>query len=324
LVTAAGTIPLAAAPVNFGQVQLGSTTTHQVILLNQTSAALIAPGPLVTGAGFKLSGPSPGGTVVQPGASVTFALQFSPTADGVFAGSLAIDTRNYALTGTGVEPASPQPILTISLAQPDSAQQGTVAINFASAANTSGIGTVTLTFVPAAALSAVPADSGIVFASGGTSATFTVSAGAMQGRFGTLLTAPFETGTTTGTLTITAQLGSNQDQQSIAILPAAVGVTAAQAERSVGSIEVDLTGFDNTRTAGALAFTFYNAAGSAVAPPVQADGSANFASYFKNTAGGTFELKAVFPVLGDTTQITSFQAMLTNSAGTATTTRTSF
>lgn len=324
LVSGTGTLPLAAAPVDFGQVQIGSAATRQIIMVNQTSVALIAPGPLLTGAGFTLSGPSPGGTLVQPTASVAFDIQFSPTADGVSAGALAIGDRSYPLTGTGVGVALPQPLISLSLAQPDSAQQGTVAVNLAAAAAIGGTGTVTLTFVPAVALSAAPADPGVAFASGGQSATFTVSAGAVQGYFGAQLTAPFQTGTTAGTLTITAQLGSNTNRQSIAILPAAVGVTAAQAERSAGSIEVDLTGFDNTRTAGALAFTFYDAAGNAIAPAIQADGTADFAAYFQNAAGGTFELRAVFPVLGDTSQITAFQAVVTNSAGSATTTRTSF
>jgi hypothetical protein len=323
LVTAAGTIPLAAAPVDFGQVERGAVATHHVLLVNQTSAALTAPGPLVSGADFSLSGPSPGGMLVPSTASVGFDIQFSPTVDGVLAGMLSIGDRTYSLTGTGVEPPLPQPRISLSLPQPGSAQEGSVAVNLASAAQSSGAGTVTMTFLPAPHSAA--ADPGIAFASGGQSAAFTVSAGDTQGHFGAQLTAPFQTGTTAGTLTITAQLGSNSDQQSITILPAVVGVTAAQGVRSPGAIEVDLTGFDNTRTAGPLAFTFYDANGNAIGlGAIQADGSASFAQYFQNAAGGTFALKAVFPVVGDATQIKAFQAVVTNSAGAATTARTSF
>ena len=113
-------------------------------------------------------------------------------------------------------------------------------------------------------------------------------------------------------------------QQSVTILPAVVGVTAVQGVRSPGTVEVDLTGFDNTRTAGQLQFTFYDAAGNPVAPPVQANGSSVFAAYFQSSAGGTFALKAVFPVLGDTGQIAAFQTVVTNSAGASTTPLTSF
>ena len=83
-------------------------------------------------------------------------------------------------------------------------------------------------------------------------------------------------------------------------------------------------GFDNTRSAGALTFSFFDAGGNALVAPIQANGSSDFAAYFQNSAGGAFELKAVFPVAGDISQIASFQAVVTNSAGNATTARTNF
>jgi hypothetical protein len=323
--TSTGTEPLAASPPNFGSVTLGAAATLQITLLNQTNSVLIAPGPIVTGAGFALSGPSPGGAPVQPTASVGFAVQFTPTASGLVTGQLAIGDRTYPLIGTGVAPALPQPQISLSLPQPDSAQQGTVAINLATPSQTSGTGTVTLTFLPTIPLADSVADPGIAFASSGQSATFTVSPGDTQGHFSTGLTAPFQTGTTAGTLTVTAQLGGTATQQSVTILPAVVGVTAARGVLSTGSIEVDLTGFDNTRTAGALSFTFFDPSGKALGSgPISADGTSLFASYFKSSAGGTFELKAVFPVAGDFSQISEFQAAVTNSAGSATTTRISF
>jgi hypothetical protein len=323
--TGAGTQPMAGAPVSFGAVALGSVATLHITLLNQTNAILSAPVPQVTGAGFALSGLPPGEAVVDPTGSVGFDVQFSPTADGVAGGLLAIGDRSYPLTGTGVEPALPQPRISLSLPRPGSAQQGTVAVNLAAASQTSGTGTVTLAFLPAPSLTGADADPGIAFASTGLSASFTVSPGDTVGHFGSGLTAPFQTGTTAGTLTITAQLGGDSDQQSVAILPAVVGVTAAQGLRSAGAIEVDLTGFDNTRSAGLLAFTFFDAAGNALAPgAIPADGTAIFAAYFQSSAGGTFALKAVFPVAGDTGQIAAFQAAVTNAAGAATTPRTSF
>jgi hypothetical protein len=88
---------------------------------------------------------------------------------------------------------------------------------------------------------------------------------------------------------------------------------------------VDLTGFDNTRTAGRLSFTFFDPTGNVIGSgPISADGTALFATYFQSSAGGTFELKAVFPVTGNFSQISEFQAAVTNSAGSATTTRLSF
>jgi len=322
--TGTGTAALV-TPLSFGSVTLGSAATLSITLLNQTDASLIAPGPLVSGPGFALSGPSPAGTVVNPTQSVGFAVQFSPTATGAANGLLTIGQTSYALTGTGVAPALPQPQISLSLPQPDSAQQGAVAVNLASTSLASGTGIVTLTFLPSIPATDTVADPGIAFASGGQSVNFTVSSGDTQGHFGTALTAPFQTGTTAGTLTVTAQLGGNTAQQTVTILPAVVGVTAAQGVLSPGAIEVDLTGFDNTRSAGQLSFTFYDPSGKVIGPgAISADGTALFAAYFQTSAGGTFKLKAVFPAAGNFSQIAEFQAAVTNSAGSATTTRISF
>jgi hypothetical protein len=324
LATSSGTVPLAAAPVDFGSVARGSLATQTVVMLNQTTVSLIAPAPVPAGVGFTLGGPSPGGTLVAPAGSVSFIVQFAPQADGTAAGLLTVGGRTYALTGTGVEPPLPKPKISVALAQPGSAQQGTVTVNLDAPSETSGTGTVTLSFVSALPLGAAT-DPGIQFASSGQSAAFTVSPGDTQGNFGTAVTAPFQTGTTEGVLTVTAQLGGVSDRQSIAILPAAVGLTAAQAVRSAGAIEVDLTGYDNTRTAGPLAFTFYDASGRVIGPgAIAADGTATFAAYFQTSAGGTFTLTAIFPVTGATSQVTAFQAMMTNSAGSTTTARTNF
>ena len=313
--------PCTSAPIDFGTLVLGASSSRDIVLLNQTHTPLIAPVPSVSGAGFSLVVSTAGGTLVPPGGSVTFQIQFAPAADGVLAGTLSLDSRAYSLTGTGVDPPLPQPRISITLPRAESAEQGTVAIHLSAAAQSGGAGTVTLGFVP---IANAPADPAIAFASGGQSAAFTVGAGDTEGHFGSGLAMPFQTGTTAGTLTVSVQLGANTDQQSIAIAPAAVGFDAARGTRLAGSVEIDLTGFDNTRSAGALSFTFFDASGNPIGAPVPADGSDAFASYYRNSAGGAFALKAVFPVVGNASQIAAFQAVLTNSAGTAATLRVNF
>ena len=322
-VTGSGVLSLSVGPVSFGSVPVGQSPNIEVLILNQTSAELSVPSVSVSGAGFSLISQPPSGATVKPAASAALEVRFSPTVAGAANGTLTIGGQNYALIGTGVIPPLPEPRIVLTLAQPGSAQQGTVAVSLSAPSQTSATGTVTLTFVPAAAIQGA-ADPAIAFASGGQSASFNVFIGATEGAFGAASSMPFQTGTTAGTLSVAVALGGNTVQQSIAILPAVVGVTAAQGVRSTGSVEVDLTGFDNTRSAGALQFTFFDAAGDTIAPAVQANGGSSFASYFQNSAGGTFELKAVFPVVGDTGKIASFQAVVTNSAGNATTARTNF
>jgi hypothetical protein len=121
-------------------------------------------------------------------------------------------------------------------------------------------------------------------------------------------------------------LGAATDRQSLTIPPAVAGVTAVQGLRNSGSIEVRITGFDNTRSLGQLAFTFYDPSGAAIAPgPVRTDSSQDFAAFFQTSdAGGVFLLRAVFPVTGNVSGIASFDVALTNSAGTAKTSLTLF
>ena len=97
-------------------------------------------------------------------------------------------------------------------------------------------------------------------------AAFTFSPGDTECDFGNPAGALFQTGTTAGVLTFTAHLGGVSSQTTVAIAPAPVSVSGAQGARSAGSLEVLLTGFDNTRTAGSLAFTFFDAAGNAIPP----------------------------------------------------------
>jgi hypothetical protein len=321
--TGAGLQPLGAGPVDFGAVERGSSAVRHFAVVNQTTVVLTAPAIAVSSGDFALRGAAPGGLPIQPGQSGGFDVQFSPTVSGPRTGSLVIGDTTYALTGTGVEPPLPKPRLSIDLPQPLSAQQGAVTVTLDATSRTSGSGTLTLDFHPAAG---VANDAAIAFASGGRTATFTVSPGDTQGHFGAQLTAPFQTGTTAGALVFTAQLGGVTDQQTITILPAPVGITLVQGVRSAASLEARVTGFDNTRTAGPLTFTFFDAAGNTVAPgPIHADATANFASYFQNSAlGGVFLLTAVFPVTGDASGISAFQAQITTAAGTAQTPRTMF
>jgi len=127
-------------------------------------------------------------------------------------------------------------------------------------------------------------------------------------------------------LTFAAQIGGSSDQQSVTIAPVPPGIATTQGVRSAGTVEVRITGFDNTRSLGALSFTFYDAAGNPIAPgAIRADAAADFSQYFAASGlGGLFLLRAVFPVTGDATLVASCEATLANSAGSATTQRTTF
>ncbi len=91
------------------------------------------------------------------------------------------------------------------------------------------------------------------------------------------------------------------------------------ATRGSNTLIVTLTGFDNTRTAGTMTFTFYDSSGEFVGQPVPADFTQAFYNYFFGSAadfGGMFKITATIPVLtGTTGKISGVQVNLRNSAG---------
>jgi hypothetical protein len=266
--------------------------------VNQTTMALPVGAISVSAGDFALVGPSPGGTTLDPQASAGFAIRFSPMAAGTGTGLLEIGGLQFRLTGTGSALPLPAPVLSITLGEPQSAQQGSAAVSFAAPAPSSGSGTVTLSF---AAQTTGALDPGIVFADGSQTAPFTFNQGDTAAAFSGGGSIPFQTGTTAGTLTLVAQIGGTVSRQDVVIAPALVGVGAVQGTRQASAVTVNLTGFDNTRTAGRLSFTFYDAAGNTVLPgAINADGSDAFSSYFASSGdGGQFSLSAYFPVSGD-------------------------
>ncbi len=308
---------LGTGAADFGSVELGGSASKHFTILNQNSVALAIPAISAGGSGFSLVGTAPSGTVLGPQETSGFDIRFQPAITGASAGSLTIGNRVYALTGTAVGIALPKPSLKVNLSPALSGQQGTVTVQFDAAARTSGSGVISLQFQPQVAGAT---DSGIQFAAGGTQVAFSISPGDTQASF------PFQTGTTAGTLKFSVTLGANSDGASITIAAAAVTVSASQATRSTGTVQVRLTGFDNTRTVSRLIYTFYDASGNPIAPgALTVDSAADFARFFQSAdAGGNFQLLATFPVTGDTTKIAAFQAQIVNSAGTAETAHITF
>jgi len=314
-------LPLGPAGVDFGTVLRHATVLRHIVIQNQSSVLLTVPAISIPAGDFSLSGIPPSGTVLQPSQTSAFDVQFTPSAAGARTGTLVLGDRSYPLTGVGQDLPLPKPTLAIDLKQPASLQQGVVTVRFDAPAQSAGTGAVTLAFqATAQGINQAATDPAIVFASGGSTATFVVSPGDTQAAI------PFQTGTTAGTLTFTVQLGAATDRQSLTIAPAAAGITAVQGLRASGSIAVRVTGFDNTRSLGQLAFTFYDPGGAAIAPgAIRTDSSQAFAAFFQTSdAGGVFLLSAVFPVTGNTSGIASFDVALTNSAGTSKTSLTLF
>jgi hypothetical protein len=300
-------------PLDFGSVVRGSGAQRRITIQNETALVLTVPAISMQGADFTLLGTAPSGLALVPRQGAEFTIGFIPHSAGMLQGSLTLGDRSYPLLGTGTDPPLPKPIVLLDLDQAASAQQGALIVRFDAPARTSGTGTATLDFRG-------PADSAIAFAAGGRSVAFPIAPGDQQAVL------PFQTGTSAGVLTFTAQIGDASGQQSVTIAAAPPAIAIAQAARSAGTLTVSITGFDNTRSLGALSFTFYDAAGNPIAPgAIRTDATADFTQYFAGSGlGGVFLLRAVFPVTGNAALIASCEATLANSAGSAKTQRTSF
>jgi hypothetical protein len=324
--------PVAAGQtIGFGNVQVGSTGTVQLILSNQTTAALTVPAiqPL-TGAAFSVAGAAVSRPSVAPGSSAELDVVFTPTVTGPQQATLTIGVLSYPLQGTGTAatpPVLPQPSIQVNLATVASAQQGSIAVSLAAASPANASGTVTLAFTPASGLNDDPT---VTFSDGTSSASFTVAQGATTGQFSAGPSAAFGTGTTAGTLVFTVVLGSNTAQTNVVIPTALIGIDAAVAARDVScapsevyctttNVELQINGWDNTQTASTIVFTFYDSSGSMIAPGnVTVAGATAFQQYFATSSlGGVFSLDALFPVTGNADLVVAAQVQLTNSVGTA-------
>ncbi len=319
--------------VTFGNVQVGSSQTIALTLSNQTNppVPLTVPAiPPLTGGTFSLAGSALSGPTVAPGSSAELDVIFTPTAAGAQQATLTIGLLTYPLAGMGVAPPPPvfpAPSIQLNLATPASAQQGSLSVSLASGSVSSGSGTVTLAFQ--SAVSGVSDDPTVTFADGTRSASFTVAEGASAGQFAGGPSVTFGTGTTAGALAFTVTLGSNTAQANVTIPVAVVGIDAAVAARNVAcaptllyctttNVQLQINGWDNTRSTSQLVFSFFDSSGNAIAPGnITVAAASTFQQYFAgSTLAGVFGLHALFPVNGDSNQVVAALVQIINSVGT--------
>ena len=275
--------------LDFGNVVRGAFAERHIAFRNDTPGFLVVPAISVQGSDFRLGGPPPSGQAIAPGQGGEFTIVFTPQAMGVRQGSITLGDRNYPLLGTGVGPPLPVPTVSLDLKQAASAQQGAMIVRFDAPAQTSGTrhGDAGFPAVPPMRPSALPRAA---------AASHSRSRPAMY-----RLSCLFRRGPRPEFSPSLRELGEATDQQSVTIAGGPPGIITAQGVRSAGAVEIDITGFDNTRTLGTLSFTFYDAAGTAIAPgTLRTNAASDFASYFAGSdLGGVFLLRAVFPVTGD-------------------------
>jgi hypothetical protein len=304
--------------VDFGLVQTGQLRLCNFSLQNPGTQDMTISTFKVTGAAFQISmGPSAPFTI-SAGSTITFVVTFTPGAAAVYTGSLAIETRTYGLRGTAFNTPLPTPLLEFDSGSVQSAQQRRLTMRLPTAATSSASGSVNLAFVPDTTI--VTDDPAIVFLATGTrSLPFSITQGSTVISIGGQTSAMFQTGTTSGRIRFTlAGVPIAGDPTTTLTIPAsAISIDSAIATRRTGDLDIQVTGFDNTYSAGAMTFTFSDISGQAIPPgAIRVDFTQDFRTFFVQAKGGSaFQVRVSFPVTGDTSGIGSVDVQLTNSAG---------
>ncbi len=304
--------------IDFGSVQAGQQHLCNFYLQNQSAQDMTIATFQVTGSGFQVSsGPSPPFTLAA-GTTTAFVVTFTPSAAGLYTGALAIATRTYVLTGAAFNAPLPKPLLQFDLGPVQSAQQRRLTMLLPTAASANASGFVNLAFLPDSTL--ITDDPAVVFLSTGTrSLPFSVTQGSTQILINGQTSAMFQTGTSSGRIrfTVSGITTDGDPTTTLTVPPAAISLDTATATSRTGDLDIQVIGFDNTYSAGAMTFTFFDLLGQALQPgAIRADFTQNFRTFFTTTqTGSAFQVRVSFPVTGDTSGIGSVDVQLTNSAG---------
>jgi hypothetical protein len=309
--------------INIVSIVFTTTTLPNGIVGTPYSQAISVTGA-VTPAFTVDSGAPPGGITL----GATGTLSGTPTAVGLFQFVVRVtdvngSTATQAYQLTVVLPNLPPPTITGVTASEQPAQQPTAAVQLATPYPVDLTVTITLTFASAGGSVDDPA---IVFSNGKRTVQITIPAGTTVSPNVT-----FSTGTVAGTITLALSFqagGQNVTPEpaptSVVQIPAAAPViTSVTATRSSSGIEVDVTGFSNTRDMTSAAFTFQASSGTNLQSSQVTISTAGqlFGTWFSDPTsqqyGSRFTFAQQFTISGNLTGITGVSATLTNNTGTS-------
>jgi hypothetical protein len=299
--------------IDFGRILRGTASTHTFQLSNTGYGPLTIQSISISGAPFLLPKVPALPLTLAARSSTPLDVTFQPVQSGDFSGWLNVDGHKVTLSGSAYDPPPPQPIIDAGGTSLLSAKQQPLVIRLQTASETSGTGTVTMTFQPQ--MASATDDASIRFVTGGARVqSFQFAEGDTTVSFGSDKQVLFQTGTTAGTITFTVELGNYSAQVPVQIVSAPISFDSVTAERTPGQITVSIWGFDNSHTAGSLAFQFYNTAGGAIGTVLSADAVKDFQQFFSASpdGGGAFLLRASFPLSGDATAVGSVDVRMAN------------
>ena len=314
-----GPAPVTITPATLPNGTLGTAYSQQ---LTATGGA--------GGFAFSIGSGAPPGI----GLSSSGLLSGTPTATGAFSFGVSVtDSKQTTVTQTYQLTINNAPVSTATVTGVGStappAQQPTISVQLAQPYPTGLTGTITLTFAPAAGNVDDPS---IQFSTGGRSVTFTIPEGQTTAVF-SAATISLGTGTVAGTITLTLHFRADgQDvtpnpapTQLITIAPQSPVISKVTVSSTSGGIEVDVTGFSNTREMVSAAFTFQAASGTTLQGGTQTiTVGPIFAAWYGDTNstkfGSQFTFAQPFNISGSANGVANVSVTLTNTVGTSTAT----
>jgi len=302
--------------VVFGPIERAGRLSRKFRLMSPPEAAVTVTAISLDTGPFESSDLPRMPLTLGPGEAAEFTITFAPVRAGIHRSVFRVEERTFLLEGVAYDPPLPRPTILLEPETLGSARQARVRLTLPVAAPASGTGELAIEFQP----SVQPAgeDGAILFVNTGRrSIPFTVREGEAAARFGGEEAAVLQTGTTAGTLVLVARLGAHTVRHTVQIPATPVVIDSAAGRRGARELEVEIRGFDNSRSAGELTFTFYDTQGRPLAgQPIRADVSEAFRRYFESTTvGGMFALTARFPVSGDPSLVGAVEVQFASAPG---------
>jgi len=235
-------------------VESQSSVTFSVQNTGTISAAISSVNLAAASTVFTLLGQPGQPTNLDPGATITFTVNFVPNALGTLTAGLSVNNVAFTLSGTGTQPAAlPAYQFQGASGTLTPAQQPSIGLTLSAPYPLALQGVLTLTFTSAVFTN----DPSIQFATGGRTVTFTIPANATQAVFtGGATSMPMQTGTTAGTIliapTFATQNGFDLTPSSPTSLTLTIPSTVAQlssesvTSETLASFTVLLTGYSTT------------------------------------------------------------------------------
>ena len=310
--------------IQFPVSTAGKAQRRSFSLENQASSPVPVPALGLTGAGLKLFIDLPAGQNIPPKAAYTFQMEASSDMLDLLRGTLIIGGKVFEVSATFTNPILPAGHINYDFNSVKSGAQIPVSIVFDEDPPGNSSGQLRLR----AGLNSSD-DEGLSFLDNNSrTISFQVRKGERRAMFGTAPYTILQSGTTSAIVNLEFVAANSAANVSLNLAPLPVQIDSVRATRGVNTLEVVMSGFDNTRKVGGeLFFTFYDRNGAELPGGVYSKVSLgdSFANYFRSsTAGGMFELRTVFPVSGDSSGVTAVDVRIANTIAATKTERINF